>query len=127
MTLPEDGFVVNDIEHLQEQCPVYGVYDTEDNCWIGDDKGPRLFTVADNEKTKGVINYEVLAKLSAQITNIQMGYKPGRLVHREYKNEDLRLRDTLPVKMSGVEAIIIAEGSSFGNEEEITIDASDLK
>jgi hypothetical protein len=51
-----------------------------------------LFTVADNEKTKGVMSQN-------EDYVIQMGYTPGRLVHREFESEDLQLKDT-PVKMT---------------------------
>lgn len=72
---------------------MYGIYDTKDNCWIGDDKGPRLFEV------------EIIAKVAAQVMEDQVGVGPGRYRAVEYSGGEPRLRDEVPVKRTAEEAL----------------------
>lgn len=111
--MPE-GFEVNNFEHMEAESDVtYGIYDTQDNCWIGDDKGPILYT-RDFAMTAGKgMPQELLARMSAQITCVQMGWAPTRLRALEFTPQELHLKDEIPVKMSGVEAIRRAENGQF--------------
>lgn len=88
--MPE-GFEVNNFDHLEEaqSSAAYGIYDTQDNCWIGDDVGPRVFTRVDSEKMKGMPQ-ELIARISAQVTGVQLGFAPGRLRAVEFNGEDLQ-------------------------------------
>jgi len=43
----------------------WGIFDTEDEVWIGDEHGPRLFTDKD------------IARVAAQMTDVRLGQKPG--------------------------------------------------
>lgn len=101
----EKGFTVNDLAHLEEaQDVTYGIYDTQDNCWLGDESGPRLFTRASTEWAKGM-PVNLIAKISAQVTGVQMGYAPGRLQAREFNDQNLVLRDKVDTKMTALEAL----------------------
>lgn len=101
----QEGFSVNDFSHLeQSQDVAYGLYDTWHNCWLGDEFGPKLFTRADSEKCKGMPQ-ETLARISAQMTAVQLGWTPGRLQSREYHGDAVVLKDTVDTKMSAVEAL----------------------
>lgn len=62
----------------------WGIYDTQENLWIGDDRGPRLFSEEDVE----------LARLAANIYDIQMGNSLGRMVEKVYIEQSLILHDT---------------------------------
>lgn len=109
--MAEEGFVVNDLDHMStfaRGVESYGIYDTKDDVWLGDKNGPRVYTRADSEKAKG-IPVEVLAKIAAQMTGVQLGYAMGRLQARVYNTGDLRLRDEVPTKMSAVAALIRLE------------------
>lgn len=109
--MAEEGFVVNDLDHMStfaRGVESYGIYDTKDDVWLGDKNSTRVYTRADSEKAKG-IPVEVLAKIAAQITGVQLGYAMGRLQARVYNTGDLRLRDEVPTKMSAVAALIRLE------------------
>jgi len=109
--MADEGFVVNDLEHMStfaRGAESYGIYDTQDDVWLGDKNGPQVYTRADSEKAKG-LPHETLAKIAAQITGVQLGYAIGRLQAREYNAGDLRLRDEVPTKMSAVNALIRLE------------------
>lgn len=73
---------------------MFGVYDTADECWLGDDHGPKLF--AD----------EMLARVSAQLTCAQMGWTPTRCVARPYQGGlGWTLKDELPTLLAPAEAM----------------------
>jgi len=100
-----DGFTVNNFDDLAEQSDVsYGIYDTQDNCWIGDETGPRLFTREDSAKLKGMPQ-QLAAKIAAQIWGIQLDYASGRLQAVRFNETDLRMKDEVSTKMSGLEAL----------------------
>src|SRR5271168_1531423 len=103
--MADDGFTVNDFDHLAEQSDVsYAIYDTQDNCWVGDETGPRMFTREDSVKLNGMPQ-ELAARIAAQVWGVQLGYVPGRLRAVIFKEEDLRMKDEVPTKMSGLEAL----------------------
>ena|ERR1700675_2775829 len=107
--MAEDGFTVNNFEHLEAQSDVsYGIYDTQDNCWIGDDKGPKLFTREDSAKAKGMPQ-QVMARIAAMMAEMQLGYAPGRFQAAEFHAQDLRLKDSVDTKMTPLEALIKLE------------------
>jgi len=119
--MPE-GFVVNDLEHLESQCPVYGLYDTQDNCWLGDDDGPKLYTHELVEKLNGM-PLHLAVRIAAKMLETQLGYTPGRLQPREFDDENLVLRDKVDVLMSAEEALTKLEtGEQHGESEEINIE-----
>jgi hypothetical protein len=109
--MAEEGFVINDLDHMNTfACSVesYGIYDTRDDVWLGDNNGPRVFTREDSKKAKG-LPHETLAKIAAQIAGVQLGYSIGRLQARVFNQGDLRLRDEVPTKMGPIEALIRLE------------------
>jgi hypothetical protein len=121
--MPE-GFVVNDIEHLESQCPAYGLYDTQDNCWLGDETGPKLYTRELVEKLNG-LPLHTAARIAAQMIEVQLGYAPGRLQPREFNGENLVLKDEVPTLMTAEEALTRLEGGTT-NGEEIIISGDDI-
>ena len=122
----EQGFVVNDPEHLDAQRPGYGMYDTQDNCWLGDETGPKVFTVEDSARANG-LPHRLMAQIAAQMVEVQLGYTPGRVQVREFNAPNLRLRDQVETQMTPLEALIKLEsGGGSEKEREITIDPNDL-
>lgn len=100
-----DGFTVNNFDHLAAASDVpYGLYDTVGNCWIGDISGPKVFTREDSLKANGMPT-ALLAQITAQVTEIQLGYAPGRVKAQEFNEQDLRLKDEVPIKMTSLEAL----------------------
>lgn len=104
----ETGFVVNDPEHLDAQRPSYGMYDTQDDCWLGDDAGPKVFTIEDSARANG-LPHRVMAQIAAQMVEVQLGYTPGRVQVREFDVENLRLKDQVQTNMTPLEALIKLE------------------
>ena len=104
--MAEQGFSVNDFGHLEEAQDVkYGIYDTQDNCWLGDENGPRLYDLELSKKMKGMPQ-QLAARIAAQMTEVQLGYTPGRLRAVEFKNQDsLVLKDSVDTKMTAVAAL----------------------
>jgi hypothetical protein len=109
-----DGFTVNNFDHLAQQSDVsYGIYDTQGECWIGDETGPRVFTRADSAEMNGMPQ-ETIAKLAAMLAGVQLGYAAGRLQPREFHEKELHLRDEVPTKMTALEALIKLESGDKG-------------
>lgn len=105
----EQGFRVNDFEHLAEASDVaYGIYDTVDNCWLGDENGPRLYTREDSAKLQGMPQ-ELVARIAAQVVEVQLGYEPGRLRAVEFREQELVHKDSVDTKMTPLEALIKLE------------------
>lgn len=71
----------------------FGIYDTADGTWLGDDSGPRLF------------DDEALAKIAARVLDVQMNQMPGTCVAREYDPAPKRLRESVDTKMSTLDAL----------------------
>jgi len=100
-----EGFTVNNFDDLAAQSDVsYGIYDTQDNCWIGNETGPRVFTREDSAKLNGMPQV-LAAKIAAQIWGVQLGYVAGRLRERVFDEKDLQMKDEVPTKMDGLEAL----------------------
>ena len=70
----------------------WGLYDTVDNLWMGNNEGPLVYDV------------EQWAKLAAQVMNKQLGYVL-RIECRVYDESPKHLKDEVKAVMSGVEAI----------------------
>lgn len=104
-----EGFSVNDFEHLENaQDTAYGIYDTQDNCWLGDETGPKLFT-REHELVKLGMPRQLAARIAAQMTAVQLGYTPGRLQAVEFKGQDLVHKDSVDTKMTALAALKILE------------------
>jgi len=105
-----DGFTVNNFEHLADQgVAVYGLYDTVDNCWLGTEMQPKLFTREDSIALNG-LPLPTLAQIAAQMAGVQLGYHPGRIQAREFHAGELTLKDEVPTKMTALEALKKLEG-----------------
>ncbi len=76
---------------------LFGLYDTKDNCWLGDDNGPTTYT-----------DY-MIARVSAQVQDVRLGQKCGRTVAKEYDPAPKRLKDTVDAKMTNLEALTAIE------------------
>lgn len=128
-----DGFVVNDSEHFDEaqrQSAIeYGIYDTQDDCWLGDENGPRLFTLEDSKKANGM-DTRIMAQIAAQMTEVQLGYSKdgmaGRLRAKEFNLREVKLKDEMPTTMTALEALVIVEGGK-SEERDIEIRPEDLQ
>lgn len=74
---------------------MYGLYDTQDDCWIGDDNGART------------IDDHMLARAMAQIVECQMLGTDlgGRIVAREIPEGPWTIKDEIPLKKSTLKAI----------------------
>lgn len=79
----------------------WGLLDTAENVWMGNNDGPRIFT-----------DY-MLARLAAQMVDVQLGQEPGRTRASEFAAANLRLRGTVPVKMSAKEALRGMESGEY--------------
>lgn len=79
----------------------YGIYDTKDNCWLGDDKGPKVYT-----------DYTI-ARIAAQVVEDQVFGGLGmrlRYEAREFKNQVVRLKDSVGTKRTFLESLQRIEG-----------------
>ncbi len=72
---------------------MWGIYDTQDDSWLGDEQGPKLF------------EDEVLAKVSAQVTSAQLGGNPTRCRAREYDGSGTRYKGEHKTLRSAHEAL----------------------
>ena len=85
---------------------IYGLYDTQDNVWMGDKAGPRLFDSAKDE-------FPTLARTRAMMVDAQLGQQAGRTQAREWKPAEVRLRDEKPVLRDALAALTLLEGGSL--------------
>lgn len=83
----------------------WGVLDTQDNLWMGDDRGPILF------------EDEMLARISSQIVSDQILNTDlsQRFQAREYPGGPARIVDEITVRRTAVEALRRIEGESDGS------------
>jgi hypothetical protein len=75
----------------------FGILDTVDDLWMGDDNGPKLFDEED------------LAKIAARIVDVRMGHPPGRYRALEFTQTEVRRRDAVDTKMDTLEALTLLE------------------
>lgn len=80
----------------------WGIYDSRDQCWLGDDNGPKLFDDAD-PALKG--NAEPIAKVAAQGAAMQLRRDPREIRAKEYDGTGTKLKDQVEPKMSMEEAL----------------------
>ena len=81
----------------------WGIWDTQDNLWLGDDKGPNLYQ---NRTINNLsITGEKLARLAAQIASDMIGTDPLRVQPKIYNEEAVRKEDEIIARMSGTAAI----------------------
>lgn len=87
----------------------YGLWDTKDHCWLGDDNGPAGFKDL------------ALARVAAQVAeDMMLGTDlAGRVQARELPSRRFRLRDEVPAKHTALESLQRIEGSGpyWGNKE----------
>lgn len=92
----------------------YGIYDTKDNCWLGDENGPKLFDDdALDERVAGTgVGAYGLARIAAQLAETQVfGTDMGcRYQAREFNEKNLRKKDTIETKMGPDKALARLEG-----------------
>lgn len=79
----------------------YGVYDKVDNCWMGTETGPLLYTDA----TLPGVPAAKMAAVAAAVMTEQTGWPEGRLIPRFYDDDATQLRDKIDVPITGLEAI----------------------
>ena len=72
---------------------IYGLYDTVEHVWMGGDEGPKTFEDF------------MLARIAAQMIDVQLGQEPGRTKAKEYDPSPKRLRDSVDTKMTALEAL----------------------
>jgi hypothetical protein len=115
----EQGFTVNEWDRFYEACDVvYAIYDTQDNCWLGDEKGPKFYDRELSDKLNGMPQ-ELAARIAAQMTAIQIGYPEGRLQARQFdKSMELVHRDSVDTKMTALKALRILEGCNDGSGDD---------
>jgi hypothetical protein len=75
----------------------WGLYDTKDGVWMGNDKGPKTFD-----------DY-MLARIAAEMVDVQLGQKTGRTKAKEYFGGANRLRDEKPTRMGSERALKLLE------------------
>ena len=94
---------------------VWGVFDTKDNCWLGDKTGPKLFTLKslreDIKKAGGdpealnEVGVENMANISAQMAAMQVGTSPTRFRARPFNEKNLRYKDDIKTRMDPLKAL----------------------
>ena len=95
---------------------MWGLYDKKDNCWLGDENGPKPY----EDKT--------IARIAAQVIADQLGYGElsKRIEARELPDYNLKLKDSVDTKRTALESIRRIEGFNDKDEpigEPIIIDA----
>jgi len=87
--------------------PAYGLYDTRDKCWMGNDSGPLLYS--DNAvngvelKTKEPVSGLLLARAAVTILNERM--RTTRLRARPYITPAKIFKDRVTPQCSAVQAM----------------------
>lgn len=72
----------------------YGVFDTVDNLWIGNDSGPCTYDDV------------CIAQIAAMMADVRLDSEPDRHLARPFPvNLTAKFRDELPTKMSNVDAL----------------------
>jgi hypothetical protein len=86
----------------------YGVFDTKEEGWLGDEKGPRTF------------DDFTLARVAAQIAEVQLtgDYLGCRIKAKEFPDGEWKLRDTSELKYTSLEALQKIEGGTDRTEDE---------
>lgn len=80
----------------------WGIYDTTDKCWMGNEKGPLAFT--DTVVNGKAITGELLARMAMTIINEQ--FKTSiRFRKRELPDGINKVKDSLKAPMTAVQAL----------------------
>ena len=79
----------------------YGIFDTQDKCWIGDDRGPKQY------------DEEIIARVAAQVYDTMMRNAPGRTRAKEYDGSANKLKDEVKPAMTPVQALDRLERGGF--------------
>lgn len=81
---------------------MWGLLDTKDNTWLGDDEGPVLHTE------------EWVMKVAAQVADVRLGQEPGRTRATIFPEaQNLRLKETVETRMDNLEALTGIEEGRF--------------
>lgn len=83
---------------------IYGLYDTEDNVWLGDEKGPMLF-----DTNTDPLPGEPGCKVRAMMCDAQLKWKFGRTEAREWHPAEVRHRDSVDIKRDALTALTMLE------------------
>jgi len=75
----------------------YGLYDTEDSVWMGNEAGPLLY-----EDLK-------IAQIAAMVVDGQLGQQMGRTRAQEWVPAEVRMRDEKPVLRDAVTTLTMLE------------------
>ena len=85
----------------------FGIWDTKDNCWLGNKEGPLLFdddgTCPGGKVEPG--NGELMAKLAARVIDVQAHQSPGRCRERLFAERSVVYKDDIPVHCSSEKAL----------------------
>lgn len=86
---------------------IFGIYDTVDRVWIGDDDGPKLFHGGQRVGTSVLTDddAEFFARCAAEVIDIQLDYPPKRHVTLRYRHGRLTLHDEVATKRTPAEAL----------------------
>jgi hypothetical protein len=78
----------------------WGVYDTKDDCWIGNDRGPLLYTGTEEPPVSG----QLMAMAAATIANDRMMFS-CRFRARLFTGGPMRQRDEIEFRRSAEESV----------------------
>lgn len=79
----------------------YGIWDPIDQCWLGDGTGPKTFGAGDvvgEDRELDDDGARAIARVSAEIACVQLGWPRNRCQVREYDGSGTKLKDELPAK-----------------------------
>ncbi len=82
-----------DTAHEHSAVKRWGLLDTQDNVWIGNDTGPITF------------HDYAIARVAAQMCDVMLAQQPGRTRAVLFDGRNLRLRDCQKTAMSPEEAL----------------------
>jgi hypothetical protein len=71
----------------------FGLYDTEDNLWVGNDKGPLLY------------DDEALARVAGMVADRCLHQRLGRTRALPFQGGELKLHDHKPLLATATEAL----------------------
>lgn len=91
----------------------WGLYDTDDNCWMGNagGTGPLLYDDADLKFAK--TGAEIIAKIAAQMMDVALRQEPGRTRARVFNEGPLVVKDEKTMTMTPLEALQRMERGGF--------------
>lgn len=95
---------------------LYGIYDTQDNCWLGDEFGPKRF------------DDFMVARIAAQVYEDQtLGTDlGGRYKAKPIPTEEFQKKDEIATKRTTLKSLQRIEGRAENLGEPIIIDMSNL-